>query len=65
MGTDYPIVKRPRSGAGIGKNMYLHVGIGFLAGRVRVSGCEYGMTLPSGIYPLPPLCTPQQGHGER
>jgi hypothetical protein len=39
----------------MGNNLYPHAGMGFLTGRIRVSGCGYGMVLPDGFYPLPSL----------
>jgi hypothetical protein len=36
----------------MGKNLNPHAGMGFLAGRVRVSGCRYGMALPDGFPPV-------------
>jgi hypothetical protein len=51
-GTSYPTGKKTRAGAGMGKNLYPHAGIGFLSGRVRVGGCGYGTTLPDGFLPV-------------
>ena len=51
-GMGYPTGKKTRAGTGMGKNLNPHVGMGFLAGRVRVSGCGYGMALPDGYMML-------------
>jgi hypothetical protein len=44
--------KKTRTGTGMGKNLNSHVGMGFLAGRVRVGGCGYGTALPDGFLPV-------------
>jgi hypothetical protein len=51
-GMVYPIGKIIRTGTGMGKNLNPHEGMGFLAGRVRVSGCGYGTALPDGFLPI-------------
>jgi hypothetical protein len=51
-GTSYPTGKQTRTGAGMGKNLYLHTGMGFLSGRVRVGGCGYVTTLPDRFLPV-------------
>jgi hypothetical protein len=54
-GMGYPTGKKTRTGTGMGKNLNPHAGVGFLVGRVRISGCGYGIALPTGFYPLPSL----------
>jgi hypothetical protein len=56
-GTSYPTGKKTRTGAGMSKNLYPHVGMGFLSSRVRVSGCGYGMALPDRFLPFA-ICGP-------
>ena len=51
-GTGYPTGKKTHAGAGMGKNLYPHAGMGFLTGRVIVGGCGYGMAVPSGYVPV-------------
>jgi hypothetical protein len=51
-GTGYLTGKKTRTGAGMGKNLYPHAGMGFLSGRVRVGGCGYGTTLTDGFLPV-------------
>jgi hypothetical protein len=51
-GTGYPTGKKTRAGAGMGKNLYPHAGVGFLSGRVRVGGCRYETTLPDEFPPV-------------
>jgi hypothetical protein len=36
----------------MGKNLYLHAGMGFLSGRDRVGGCEYRTALTDGFLPI-------------
>jgi hypothetical protein len=52
LGMGYPTGKKTRAGAGMGNNLYPHAGMGFLMGRIRVSGCGYGMVLPDGFLPV-------------
>jgi hypothetical protein len=52
LGMSYPTGKTTHTGTGMGKNLNPHAGMGFLAGRVRVSGCRYGMALPDGFLPV-------------
>jgi hypothetical protein len=52
LGIGYPTGKKTHAGAGMGKNLYSHAGMGFLSGRVRVGGCGYGTALPDGILPV-------------
>jgi hypothetical protein len=37
----YPRGKNTRAGAGMGTNLYPHVGMSFLSGIVRVGGCVW------------------------
>jgi hypothetical protein len=48
----YPMGKKTRTGMSMGKDLNPHAGMGFLTGRVRVSGCGYGMALPDGFLPV-------------
>jgi hypothetical protein len=49
-----PMGRKTRAGMGMGmgKNLNPHAGMSFLAGRVRVSGCGYGMALPNRFLPV-------------
>jgi hypothetical protein len=51
-GMGYPMGKKTRTGTGMGKNLNRHASMGFLVGRVRVSGCGYGTALPDGFLPV-------------
>jgi hypothetical protein len=51
-GMGYPTGKKTRTGTGMGKNLNPHAGMGFLVGRVRISGCGYGIALPDGFLPI-------------
>jgi hypothetical protein len=48
----YPTGKKLHTGTGMGKNLNPHAGMGFLAGRVRVSRCGYGIALPDRFLPI-------------
>jgi hypothetical protein len=62
LGMGYPTGKKTRAGTGMGKNLNPHAGMGFLAGKVRVSGCEYGMALPNGFLPVAISTRVPRGH---
>jgi hypothetical protein len=51
-GMGYPTGKTTRTGTGMGKNLNPHEGMSFLVGRVRISGCGYGIALPDGFLPV-------------
>jgi hypothetical protein len=52
MGMGYPTGKKTHAGTSMGKNLNPHAGMGLLDGRVKVSGCGYGMALPNGFLPI-------------